>query len=200
MTVDRGTTDAEIIAASLNSPGAFEVLFDRHFESVHRYLVARSDRDVADDVAGETFCVAFQQRGRFDTQRRDARPWLLGIATNLLRRRWRSQRRRRNAYDRLRLKSSSGEPEPDPAAAVVADALSDPVATALRELNPGDREVLLLFAWGELSYDQIAEALDIPTGTVRSRLHRSRRQLRDRLRTDPENDRNPGNVIDRARR
>jgi RNA polymerase sigma-70 factor (ECF subfamily) len=55
------------------------------------------------------------------------------------------------------------------------------VAEALISLTTGDREVLLLFAWADLAYEEIAEALDIPVGTVRSRLNRARHVLRDAL-------------------
>src|SRR5919201_6732319 len=93
-------TDAQAIGASLADPEVFTVLFDRHFTAVHRYVQRRVGTDLADEVAAETFTRAFDERRRYDTSRADAKPWLLGIAANLLRRHWRSERRRLDAYVR----------------------------------------------------------------------------------------------------
>src|SRR5919205_4459442 len=93
-------TDAQAIGASLEDPEAFAVLFDRHFDAVHGYAQRRVGPALADEVAAETFTRAFDQRRRYDVSRDDARPWLLGIAANLLRRHWRSERRRLDAYAR----------------------------------------------------------------------------------------------------
>jgi len=76
--------DAVIIKASLRDPDLFAVIFDRHAPHVHRYLARRLGREAADDLVGETFLVAFGKRQRYDTGRADARPWLYGIATNLV--------------------------------------------------------------------------------------------------------------------
>ena len=67
------------------------------------------------------------------------------------------------------------------ASAVSAAAAGRQLATALAKLSEGDRHVLLLFAWAELRYEEIATALDIPVGTVRSRLHRARSTVRAAL-------------------
>jgi RNA polymerase sigma-70 factor (ECF subfamily) len=60
------------------------LLFERYFASVHRYISQRLGPDLADDLAAETFVVAFEGRASYDPLRPDARPWLLGIATNLV--------------------------------------------------------------------------------------------------------------------
>ena len=78
-------TDAQAIGASLADPEAFAVLFDRHFDAIHGYAQRRVGPDLADEIAAETFTRAFDRRRRYDSSRDDARPWLLGIATNLLR-------------------------------------------------------------------------------------------------------------------
>ena len=95
-----GMTDAQAIGASLADPEVFAVLFDRHFDAIHRYAQRRVGRDLADEIAAETFTRAFDRRRRYDTAREDARPWLLGIAANLLRRHWRTEKRRLDAYAR----------------------------------------------------------------------------------------------------
>src|SRR5215213_7618533 len=86
-------TDARLIEASLRDPEAFRTLFDRHYARVRRYAAARVG-DAAEDVASETFATAFDRRHRYDVARPDAVPWLLGIATNLVRRQHRSERMR----------------------------------------------------------------------------------------------------------
>ncbi|MBP2324384.1 RNA polymerase sigma-70 factor (ECF subfamily) [Kibdelosporangium banguiense] len=173
--------DAAIVQASLRDPDQFAVIFDRHAPYVHRYLARRLGLQAADDLVAETFLVAFGKRKRYDHNRTDARPWLYGIATNLV------GQHRRDEAKQLRLRNAIS-PEPDVAshaervvAQVAAQAMGQLLGTALAELSTGDRDVLLLVAWEGLTYDQVAMALDIPVGTVRSRLNRARKQVREVL-------------------
>src|SRR5271167_757563 len=85
--------DAALIARSLTVPEAFAGVFDRHFDAVHRYLARRVGRERADDLASQTFTVAFERRASFRPGEAGAPPWLLGIATNLLRNHRRSEQR-----------------------------------------------------------------------------------------------------------
>jgi RNA polymerase sigma-70 factor (ECF subfamily) len=171
----RSLTDGELISRSATTPDAFHELFDRHFRAVHRYLARRVGRDRADDLGSQTFTVAFTRRMTFRPDATDARPWLLGIATNLLMNERRAEQRSLEAIARIQ-----AQPAP-PGAELADDGLDHQVATALAELDPDQRDVLLLFAWGELSYEEIARALAIPVGTVRSRMSRARSHLRQRL-------------------
>ncbi|NBH02776.1 sigma factor, partial [Amycolatopsis sp. SID8362] len=100
-----GAADAEIIAASLRQPERFAVVFDRHAAHIHRYLARRLGGQLADDVLGETFLAAFGGRGRYDPAFPDARPWLYGIATNLV-----GKRRREEARE-YRLRAALGPPD-----------------------------------------------------------------------------------------
>jgi RNA polymerase sigma factor (sigma-70 family) len=169
-----GDTDATAIRRSPTDPQAFRAVFERHFDAVHRFAQRRVGRELADEVAAETFARAFDRRARYDLRRDDARPWLLGIASNLARRHWRDERRRLIAY---------GRAADDPAGRERAEhGLSAQVEKALDGLAAADREALLLLAWGDLTYEEIAVALRVPVGTVRSRIFRARRQMRDRLR------------------
>jgi RNA polymerase sigma-70 factor (ECF subfamily) len=176
--------DRDAIRRSLSTPEAFAEVFDRHAPTVHRYLGRRLGGPEADDLVAETFLVAFERRRSYDLTVDDARPWLLGIATNLIRRHRRSETR---LYRSLRRVAALTREHDDAATTERADAGLDAarsapaVAAALADLSSRDRDVLLLHAWGELSYPEIAEALDIPVGTVRSRLFRARRQLRGHL-------------------
>ena len=93
--------DAEAIARSLSEPSAFATVFERHFSLVHRFLCARAGVEPAADLASETFAIAFRRRGDYDLERPDARPWLIGIAVNLVRQARRSERRLNRALARL---------------------------------------------------------------------------------------------------
>ena len=173
--------DAALIAASIDTPVAFAAVFDRHYDFVHRYLGRRVGLDVADDLVSETFTTAFRVRARYDLAHSDARPWLLGIATNLVRHHRRAEVRRLRAYERLETEAAVGIDEALVAARVDAAAERPRIARALARIPDGDRDALLLLAWADLTYAEIAIALDIPIGTVRSRIHRARRRLRELL-------------------
>ncbi|MEV8514189.1 RNA polymerase sigma factor [Dactylosporangium sp. NPDC051484] len=180
-----GLADGQAVEASLTSAEAFAVLYERHALALYSYAYRRIGPDVADDVVAETFAVAFRQRARYDQRRPDARPWLFGILTKEI------SRHRRTEGARLRAIARHGEPPGEDGHAervadeVTARAARAALAAALRGLSAGDRDVLLLIAWGGLSYDEVADALNIPAGTVRSRLHRARRQVRATLGDNP---------------
>jgi len=173
--------DATVIARSLAEPERFALVFDRHAPHIHRYLARRVGRQVADDLVAETFLTAFRKRSGYDTSHLDARPWLYGIATNLI------GQHRRQEVRRYRLaKQAAYEPfGADQADGVLADVTSRsvraPLCDALVGLTDADRDVVLLVACEELTYAEVACALEIPVGTVRSRMHRARSQLREAL-------------------
>lgn len=176
MNADSGRSDAELIG------DGFEELFDRHAVAVHRYLAGRIGKTVADDLLAQTFLVAYERRAGYDRTRPDARPWLYGIATNLLRRHQRNEIRQYQAWARSGVDPIVAECHADRVAdRVDADARSPRLAAALAELKPPDRDVLLLYAWGDLSYAEISRALDVPVGTVCSRLNRARALVRAAL-------------------
>lgn len=178
--MEQPRTDAEIIACSSASPGAFGELFDRHATTLFRYFVRRVGPDDADALLGELFRIAFEKRAAYDADRAEARPWLYGIASNLLARHRQSEARRLDATARL-VHSSIGPA--DLAAEVDArlDASQrwEEVAAAIATLPQGERDALLLFAWEGMPYEEIGAALDVPVGTVRSRLNRARGRLRE---------------------
>jgi RNA polymerase sigma-70 factor (ECF subfamily) len=181
-----GRADSAVIGASLHHPEQFAVIYDRYSGALHRYAGRRVGAEDADDVVAAAFLAAFGARARYDLDRLDARPWLFGILTKEI------ARRRRTEQARLRALARTGADRPaaghaDQVAADVSAQAARPVlGRALRSLAPADRDVLLLTAWGELSYAEIAEALGVPVGTVRSRLNRARRKVREALGgTDP---------------
>lgn len=174
-------SDAELIAASLSDGGVFAAVFDRHFATVFRYVARRVGIDAARDLASEVFVRAFAARGRYDLARPSCRPWLYGIASNLVRDHLRRQRRRSRAYLRAAsLEEAASEAEMVDAETRASALLMAPqINAALGRLNEVDREALLLFALGELTYEEIAEAQSVPIGTVRSRLSRARRRMQE---------------------
>jgi RNA polymerase sigma factor (sigma-70 family) len=165
-------SDTDCVALSLTEPKAFELIFDRHFAAVHRYLHRRAGRDLADELAAQTFALAFERRATFRASE-SALPWLFGIATNLLRRCWRSERRQLRAYGRSGVDRWVAY-EDEVAARADSSALDARLASALAAMRPRERDALLLYALADLSYEEIASALDVPVGTVRTWLHRAR--------------------------
>ncbi len=174
--------DSELIMRSRSDPAAFGGIFDRHHAELYRYLRRRVGAGLAADLAAETFVTAFARRSAYRAETDDARPWLYGIAHNLLRNQLRAERRQLAAYARHGV-----DPLADPDAAVAfstADTRADSAAVSARlaqvlaAMPSRDRNVLLLYAWADMSYAEIGQAMNIPVGTVRSRLSRARRQLR----------------------
>ena len=174
-----------MIADSLRRPSAFEAVFTRHFAAVHRYAQQRVGVDAADEIAAETFLQAFDHRRRFDTTQPSARPWLLGIATNLMRRRWRNEKRQLAAYAQTLEEAAGGSAAAGCADAPQTTGIDRDLAAALMALAGDDRDALLLFVWADLSYQEIGDALAVPIGTVRSRISRARRRRRARLAPAP---------------
>ncbi|GAA0608144.1 sigma-70 family RNA polymerase sigma factor [Kribbella sandramycini] len=158
----------------------FARLFDQYAAPMHRYLARRVGTEQAHDLVSETFLAAYRQRETYDPALAAVKAWLYGIATNLARRHVRQEVRGLQATARAVRR------EPDELAAhdgriadrVDAENLARQIAPAIADLSEGDRDVLLLTSWAGLTTVEVADALGIPVGTVRSRLHRVRRQLR----------------------
>jgi RNA polymerase sigma factor (sigma-70 family) len=189
--VDDRLDDAAVVARSVRDPDQFAAIYDRYFGEIYRYVAGRLGRNVADDLAAETFLVAFRKRDRFDPALGRVRPWLYGIATILVGQHRREETRRYRALARAgpRVLGSVESHDDRVADAVTAERLGRRLAAALADLGHGDRDVLLLVAISELSHREVAIALDIPFGTVGSRLNRARRALRGALAViDPTRD------------
>jgi RNA polymerase sigma factor (sigma-70 family) len=173
-----GGSDAALIIESRDEPAQFGEIFDRHAEAIFRYLARRIGPDDASDLLADVFLAAFEARSRYASDFPSALPWLYGIAANLLRKHFRRRAGELKMLDRL-----VGQSQPNDHVDMVADGVDAQLqvramAKLLDELPPGERDVLLLYAWEALTYEEIANALAIPVGTVRSRLNRTRRRLR----------------------
>jgi RNA polymerase sigma-70 factor (ECF subfamily) len=176
---EQALDDGLAFERSVAEPEVFTIIFDRHYRSVYRYLSRRVGNTVADDLAAETFILAFERRAAYRPSSKRALPWLLGIAINLLAHHRRSEARHLRA---LAASNSAASTPPSQEAAPRDDAeMSQRLVAGLEQLDDYDREVLLLYAWAELKYEEIADVLDIPVGTVRSRLNRARRNVRRAL-------------------
>ena len=181
MTIETQATDADLIARSVAEPDLFTAVFDRHSAEILRYVYARLGPDLAEDVTAETFLAAFRCRSSYDGAWSDARPWLYGIAVRQI------GRHRRAEARRLRLLRSAftdgpAEDHSDRSAErVTAQRLRPRLAAAVAALPRKDRELLLLFAWAELSYADAATALGTTTSAVKARLHRIRVRMRRAL-------------------
>lgn len=171
--------DATLIDRSRSQPEVFSTIFDRYVGRLHGYVARRLGPDVADDIVAETFLVAFRRRDAYDLGCLNAAPWLFGIATNLIGAHRRSEVRMYRAYARTGTDPLAHESHDQRIVEVVsAQAERGRLAAALTTLSARERDVLLLHMWGDLSYEEMAGALAIPVGTVRSRLHRVRKKLR----------------------
>ena len=180
---DRSVSDAAIIEASRRETDRFGLLYDRYAAMLYRYACRRlGPAEIAEDVVADTFLAAFRRRGDYDLDRPDARPWLFGIATKEIARRRRSEEAHYRAMSRAMSRPEAADVSEGFAdrvtAAVAAQATRGALAAALSRLKPADRDVLLLIAWERLAYEEVAAALAIPVGTVRSRLSRARKKLR----------------------
>lgn len=173
----RDPSDADAIARSFDCPEAFEVVFTRHFDALHRYLERRLGLTAADELASEIFARAFEHRRRFDLNESNAAPWLYGIASNLISRHRRDERRALHALARAVERPDIDAESQEAVMRADAEAHRARLAQALADLKRGDRDALLLAAWADLTYAQIAVALAVPVGTVRSRINRARSQM-----------------------
>ena len=178
-------SDAEVIGRSLGEPEAFGLIDDRHAAALLRFLGRRAGARVAEGLVGELFRIAFERRKAFDPSRGSALPWLYGIGSNLLLKHRRGEARRLRAS--ARMAADEAAEKRTTTAALDARLLFPRVADAIEALPDDEREALLLFAWEELPYQSVAEALDLPIGTVRSRLNRARAHLRELLKPNGKN-------------
>jgi RNA polymerase sigma factor (sigma-70 family) len=169
----------DLDAESAVTVGWIESVFDSYYRDVWRFVARMAGADVADDICGDVFAEAFTVQHRYDPGRGDVRPWLFGIALNLLRVRHRGEQRARRAFERASwqrdLPADAFELVDD---AAVVRATSQSVVAAMAHLSASDRELLVLYAWEQLSYAEIAAVFRVPIGTVRSRLSRIRSRLR----------------------
>jgi len=172
--------------ADLAAPEDFEAVFREHFAAVYRFIARRVGTVLAEDLAAEAFATAYRRRDSYLPSRGTVRSWLFGIATNLVRGHWRDEQQlleldARVAHDSLGPLPGAAQFADAADERVIAAALAPRILGALAALNTDQRDVLLLYAWADLSHEEIAAALGIANGTARSRLSRARAALRAQL-------------------
>jgi RNA polymerase sigma-70 factor, ECF subfamily len=151
----------------------FANLYAAHYGAVHAYGARRVGPDAADEIAAETFLVAWR---RFDQLPAEALPWLYGVARNVVCRHRMKTGRQLQTLEALQREPTVGDSGDDDDARLW---------TAWAELRDGDREVLALIAWEELSVAEAARVLGCPAAVFSVRLHRARRRLERLLSADP---------------
>ncbi|HEX6049844.1 MAG TPA: RNA polymerase sigma factor [Gemmatimonadaceae bacterium] len=162
----------------MDDPAEFGAVFDRHAPAIFRFAAHRLGREAAEDVLADTFTRAFAARDRAYMVDGSLRAWLYKIASNLIADELRRRERSASAHERLRAHVRPGAQF----AFYEGVATTDPeLLAALESLRDEEREALLLLAWGELSYAEIAVVTGVPIGTVRSRLSRARAHVRAAL-------------------
>jgi RNA polymerase sigma factor (sigma-70 family) len=173
-------TDAELWRLAASGEGAaFGVLFERHGRAVYNFCFRRTANwAAAEDLTSIVFLEAWRRRSEVRLEDGRALPWLLGVATNVLRNRWRSERRHRAALARLPLERGADFAD-DADGRLDDERRMRTTLRAVAKLPRREQEVLALCAWGGLSYEDAALALRLPVGTVRSRLSRARARLRE---------------------
>lgn len=174
-----GPSDRELWnAAASGSDAAFGRLFERHATVVYNYCFRRvADWATAEDLMAATFLEAWRRRKEVRLSGESLRPWLLGVATNLVRNHWRSNQRRDAAIARLRPDDVQAEPQDDLVGRLDDQRRMAELLKRIRGLPDHEQEALVLVIWSELSYQEAAVALGVPVGTVKSRLSRARAKL-----------------------
>ncbi len=187
--------------AVAGDPAGFGTLFERHARSVYNHCFRRTASWAdAEELTSAVFVEAWRRRRDVRPIGESARPWLLGVANNLLRNHRRSARRHRAALARLPGPSPEADPADDVTGRLADERQMRRVLALVEQLPRRDQEVLALCAWSELTYLEAATVLDVPVGTVRSRLARARARLAEldgNPRTPADTD---GVKLDRASR
>jgi RNA polymerase sigma factor (sigma-70 family) len=178
----RPQSDLTLWARAGREPEAVGLLFERHARSVYNYCFRRTgDWSAAEDLVSSVFLEAWQRRDQFQitSDSESLLPWLLGVATNLLRNRRRRHWRLANAIARLDPRLRQPDFADDVIGRLADEQQMREVLDVLERLPRHELDVLTLYAWGRLSYEEIAAALGLPLGTVRSRLARARASMRE---------------------
>jgi RNA polymerase sigma-70 factor (ECF subfamily) len=178
-------TDRELWAAAVGGDAdSFGALFERHSRAVYNFAFRwTADWASAEDAASDVFLTAWRRRSDvvFTTESGSVLPWLLGVAANHLRNQRRTRRRAAGALFRLNANEVQPDHSDETVGRVADEAQMAEVQRVVEQLPEHERDVLALCAWAGLDYGEAAIALDVPVGTVRSRLSRARTHLRELL-------------------
>lgn len=168
------TTERE--ASGLSRP-EFVALYECTHASIYRYASRRVGSNLAEEITATTFAEAWASRGRYDASLASPKTWIWAIATKLVARHLRSEARRLRALSRMTDEPFARETTDDSDRRLDAAVEWGEVAGLIADLSECDRDIVLLYAWADLSYEEISSVLDIPVGTVKSRLSRARARI-----------------------
>ncbi len=165
--------------ATTRDPEAFRALYREHHPTIRRYLAARAPASQVDDLAAETFLVAWRRAADLPPH---ALPWLLNVAAKVLANQRRKSERAEALFERLVDVGRVAEP----GAGATAERRDEHLAVlrALARLRPGDRELMLLAFWDGLRAPEIAVVVGVNAVAARARLSRARRRLERALRAE----------------
>jgi RNA polymerase sigma-70 factor (ECF subfamily) len=170
--------NATTVEARPVTPEEFGDLFEAHASWIHTYLFRRTaDWAQAEDLTSVVFLEAWRRRADVDLVSQPALPWLCGVATNVLRNQRRSLRRHRAALERLPATRETPDFAEDAASRLDDERVVHALLERLAVLSQDEQDVVALCCWQDMSYEDAAHALDVPVGTVRSRLSRARQRL-----------------------
>ena len=170
------------MAAPPSTDSRFRGLYDRHFLDVRNYCLRRLPASDVNDAVAEVFLVVWKRIDGVPAGD-EARPWVFGIARNVVRNTRRSAHRRSRLQ--LRVGSTGGNPDPTPDVLVVRRSEDAEVLAALSQMRESDREILELSFWDDLTHKEIAQVLGIGAHAVTMRLSRARNRLASQLGMDP---------------
>jgi RNA polymerase sigma factor (sigma-70 family) len=179
--VDGADEEPDVRLRTGISEAEFEALYTAQVGRIYGFLARRVGATLAEDLTAQTFAEAWAGRDRYDPAQGGAVGWVFGIATNLLRRQHRREKSQLRAFARLGVDPTDAFDEASVVDRVMVRDGWKQVAAVLAGLSDVDRDILTLAGWAKLSYDDIAAALELPVGTVKSRLSRARTQLARRL-------------------
>jgi RNA polymerase sigma factor (sigma-70 family) len=173
-------SDASLWARSrAGDADAFGLLFERHARAIYNYCFRRiGKRATAQDLLSIVFLEAWRRRDK-ELPADKVLPWLYGIATNVVRHQRRSERRFAAALNRLPKAGADPDFADDSAEFLDLERQAQKALGLLQALPRREQDVFVLCVGMELSYEDAALALDLPVGTVRSRLSRARARLRE---------------------
>jgi RNA polymerase sigma factor (sigma-70 family) len=174
--------DCALCLQAASDPNAFGEIFERHAQAVYAFCCWRTgDPHLSEDLTSMVFLEAWRRRSVVTFTGVSARPWLLGVANNVSRNATRSMHRYREALNRVPNPQGARSAEDDAVSRLDAERTTAAASVTLASLAEAEREIVLLVFWSGLSYEETAEALGVPVGTVRSRVSRTRAKVRAAL-------------------
>jgi RNA polymerase sigma factor (sigma-70 family) len=180
-----GAPDGELWNLSRSDGRAFGELFERHADSVYNYCFRRTGSwSRAEDLVSAVFLEAWRRRKDVRLSGDSILPWLIAVSNNVLRNEARALRRHRRLLSQLPRTESSGNRGGDVDQRLDDEGAMEVVLSRMKDLRIEEQEAIAMCDWVGLSYKEAADVLDVPIGTISSRIARAHEHLRERLGDD----------------